>query len=86
MEFVLHGNSKKPRKFQRFLLDILALLATEFLATKKMVEKATMESKTEATMWKNIWRMKMDHKQTGVKSDPAFCLGSVFFTYRENKL
>ena len=29
-----------------------------------------MESKTEATMWKII--MKMDHKQTGVKSDPKF--------------
>ena len=35
-----------------------------------MVEKATMESKTEATMWKNIKKTVPD---TGDKSDPAFC-------------
>ena len=35
-----------------------------------MVEMATMESKTEGTNRKNI-------RDTGVKSYPAFCLGSI---------
>ena len=34
-----------------------------------MVEKASMESKTDATMWKNIKTV----PDTGDKSDPAFC-------------
>ena len=35
-----------------------------------MVEKATMESKTKATMWKSI---KTD-SETGVQNDFTFCL------------
>ena len=38
-----------------------------------MVEKATMESETEGTMWKS----KKTVSETGVKSDPAFCLGPI---------
>ena len=38
-----------------------------------MVKKATMESKTRATMWKSIKTV----PETGVKSDLAFCLGSL---------
>ena len=36
-----------------------------------MVYKATMESKTEGATWKSIKTI----LETGVKSDPAFCLG-----------
>ena len=38
-----------------------------------MVKKTTMESKTKAIMWKSIKTV----PETGVKSDLAFCLGSL---------
>ena len=45
-----------------------------FLTSKKVVEKATMHSKTETTVWKSIKTV----SKTNVKSDLAF-------SYRENK-
>ena len=63
------------------LLSMVASITTYFkesdwLTNQKMVEKATMESKTEGTMWKSIKSV----SEIGVKNDFTFCLGPLIET------
>ena len=51
-------------------------LLNNFNEYKKMVEKATMESKTEGTMWKSM-TLNESGADAGVKSDLAICLRSL---------